>query len=77
MWTATSEKLSDANGLRFSVALNSRPATVADVIDGWRHDAEFRTFFNSLLVDVPFVAFRWENVPLPARLFRHPLNLRY
>ena len=60
MWTARSEELADARGLRFTVALDSRSATVADVLRGWQGDAGFRSLFNALLADAPFVAFRWE-----------------
>jgi hypothetical protein len=60
MWTARSEELDDARGLRFALALNSRPATFADVFRGWQGDAGFRTLFNGLLADTPFTAFRWE-----------------
>ncbi len=60
MWTTRREELPDARGLRFAIDLGSRPATVADVIRGWQHDAEFRSLFNSLLAGAPFAEFRWE-----------------
>jgi hypothetical protein len=60
MWAARSEKLPNGHGLRFGVDLDSRPATIADVLRGWEVDAEFRTLFNKLLADAPFAAFRWE-----------------
>jgi uncharacterized protein DUF6940 len=60
MWDARSEYLADTCGLRFTLQLSSRPATVADVLRGWREDAEFRSLFNSLLAAAPFTTFRWE-----------------
>ena len=60
MWTVRSEDLAEARGLRFAVDLDSRPATVADVVRGWQGDAEFRSLFNTLLADTPFASFRWE-----------------
>ena len=43
-----------------AVDLDSRPATVGEVLRGWREEAGFRTWFNGLLAGVPFDAFRWE-----------------
>ena len=43
---------------------NSRPATYADVLTGWQDDANFRSFFNDLLADCPYSAFRWEMPPV-------------
>jgi hypothetical protein len=63
MWTCRTEELSGVYGLRCAIDLDSRPATFADVVRGWRDHAAFRSLFNSLLADAPFAAFRWE---LPA-----------
>ncbi len=60
MWTPRSEKLVNARGMRFTIDLDSRPATISDVVLGWKTDAGFRTLFNGLLADTPFTAFRWE-----------------
>ena len=60
MWNTRSEVLADSRGRRFAVDLDSRPATVADVIRGWQSAADFRSLFNSLLADTPYTAFRWE-----------------
>jgi hypothetical protein len=59
-WTAREEPLPDVRGLRFTFHVESHPATVADVVRGWRDDAEFRAYFNALLANVPYSAFRWE-----------------
>src|SRR5258708_2583711 len=66
MWTARSEALSAGRGLRFAVERDTRPATVADALEGWQHDAEFRSLFNSLLAEAPYTAFRWETPPVTA-----------
>jgi hypothetical protein len=60
MWTTQSEHLANARALRLTLALDSRPATFADVCRGWQSDAAFRSLFNALLADTPFAAFRWE-----------------
>lgn len=66
MWTAHSEELEDGRGLRFIVAYDSRPATVAEVIRAWQGDAVFRSQFNALLADAPYTAFRWETPAVTA-----------
>lgn len=60
MWNARSEELPTARGLRFTIALDSRPATFTEVIRAWQSDVDFRSFFNALLADTPYTAFRWE-----------------
>jgi hypothetical protein len=60
MWTARSEPLPDARGLRCAFDLDSGPATFAHVLGGWQGDADFRSLFNSLLARAPYTAFRWE-----------------
>ena len=60
MWTAHHEPLTDSRGTRFTLDLDSRRATVADVMHGWQTDADFRMWFNALLADSSYTAFRWE-----------------
>ncbi|AMV21050.1 DUF6940 family protein [Planctomyces sp. SH-PL14] len=60
MWTSRSEELPSHRGLRLALDLESRPATVMEVLRGWREEAGFRTWFNGLLAAVPFAEFRWE-----------------
>ncbi len=59
MWTVQIETLSK-RALRFAVLRDAKPATVGDVIHGWRADEAFRTAFNDWLADAPFAAYRWE-----------------
>jgi hypothetical protein len=74
LWTARSEELNDARGARFALALDSRPATFADVLSGWQGDAGFRSLFNALLADTPYVAFRWETPPVTAATVTRPFE---
>lgn len=60
MWTSRSEELPSHRGLRLALDFESRPATVMEVLRGWREEAGFRTWFNELLAAVPFAEFRWE-----------------
>jgi|CXWL01.1.fsa_nt_gi hypothetical protein len=39
---------------------NASPSSFRDVIGAWRTDAGFRAWFNALLADSDFSAFRWE-----------------
>jgi hypothetical protein len=74
MWTAWSEELTGTRGLRFSVDLHSRRATFADVLHGWQEDAGFRSFFNALLAEAPYPAFRWETPPVTAVTLIRPFE---
>jgi hypothetical protein len=64
MWTAKTEPLSNGRVIRFELAREGQRAEYADVITAWQHDAAFRTWFNQLLADSTFTAFRWETPPL-------------
>lgn len=74
MWGARSEELADYRGLRFAVDRDGRPATVAEVLRGWRSDADFRSLFNALLAEAPYTAFRWETPPLTAASVSRPFE---
>lgn len=74
MWTGRCEDLADARGLRFEIAFDTRPATFADVLRGWREDAGFRTMFNALLSDAPFEAFRWETPAVTTDTMSRPFE---
>ena len=66
MWNVSQWKLESGRGIGFTLAKNARPASFAQAIDGWCHDASFRAWFNALLVDVPYTAFRWETPSVTA-----------
>jgi len=74
MWTARSEELADVCGLRFAFDLDSRPATFADVLRGWKSDADFRSLFNALLAEVRFTAFRWETPAVTTATVSQPFE---
>lgn len=63
-WTSRSEHLPSGRGIRMAIYLDSSPVPYAEVLHRWRTDAHFRAWFNGLLVDSPFAAFRWETPPL-------------
>jgi hypothetical protein len=74
MWSTRSEALAGVRGLRFAVDLDSRPASFADVLRGWRGDADFRSLFNALLADAPYSAFRWETPPVSNATLMRPFE---
>jgi hypothetical protein len=74
MWTAQSNALPDARGLRFAVQLDARPATFAEVLRAWQGDAGFRSLFNSLLADALYSAFRWETPPVTTTTVMRPFE---
>jgi hypothetical protein len=74
MWSAQSEKLTKPAGTRFALAQHSQPITFADVFSAWRSNARFRAFFNALLADIPFTAFRWETPPVTAPTLARPFE---
>lgn len=57
-WTASREEV--PGGFRFVAEFDVRPATVADVLHALQSDAAFRAWFNTLLAEMPFSAFRVE-----------------
>jgi hypothetical protein len=74
MWIARNEKLAGRSGIRFSLDSSSGAVTVAEVIQGWRDDADFRTWFNSLLANTPFEAFRWETPSVTTETLSQPFE---
>jgi hypothetical protein len=74
MWSTWSEELRDARGSRFTVALDSRPATFAEVVRAWQADAGFRSLFNAALANAPYSAFRWETPAITVGTLSRPFE---
>jgi hypothetical protein len=74
MWTAHCEHLADGAGVRFTLTLHRRPATFADVVQGWQGDADFRSLCNATLAEAPFAAFRWETPAVSAATITQPFQ---
>jgi hypothetical protein len=60
--------------MRYTLNVDSRPATCADVLRGWEQDGAFRSLFNSLLADTPFTAFRWEMPAMTTTTITRPFE---
>lgn len=74
MWTARRREISTPHGVHIAIDHDERPASVADVMRAWQVDAQFRTFFNSLLADSPFSAFRWETPSVTTATLSRPFE---
>jgi hypothetical protein len=66
MWQSHSEDLDDGAGQKVKISANRQPLAFGKVIDLWRQDREFHSFFNSLLADACFEAYRWETPAVTA-----------
>jgi hypothetical protein len=73
MWTYRREELTD-DTLRFAVERDAKPASFADVLQAWQTDAAFREWFNALLSDAPFSAFRWETPAVTSATTTRPFE---
>lgn len=60
MWTSCKQTLPGSSNVRYEIAFKDQPATFDRVLHAWQEDDRFRAWFNSLLADSPFTAFRWE-----------------
>ena len=64
MWEVRTEQLRDG-----AAQLYSFPGTgTVNVIEGWRSDPEFRSFFCKLISECPYQAFTWEARPIGGRV---------
>src|SRR6516225_9007016 len=70
MWSTRCEELDTDRSSRFTIELDSRPATFAEVLRGWVEDEGFRAMFGSLLASSRFSAFRWEVPPITTATVR-------
>jgi hypothetical protein len=59
MWNATIESRSPTCR-RYFLSQQGQSLSYRRVLQGWQGDEVFRRYFQSLLVEAPFTAFRWE-----------------
>ena len=74
MWSMQSEELAGARGMRVTVAVDSHPATSAEVIAAWQGDSAFRSQFNAFLAGSLYAAFRWETPAVTADTVTRPFE---
>ncbi len=64
MWSTRVTDL--PGGSRIELWTGARPVPYGDVIDRWKRDDKFVTWFNSLLASASFQAYRWETPAVSA-----------
>ncbi|MGD9648153.1 MAG: hypothetical protein AB7U73_20750 [Pirellulales bacterium] len=74
MWTAREENLAKQRGLKFAIYGDEQRVTLLEVMQAWQSDGDFRAFFNSLLGDAPYSAFRWETPVASSQSCREPFE---
>lgn len=74
MWTASSNEAEGARAIKVSLMRGSVVASYAQVIEAWRHDRDFRSWFNDVLAAAPFAAFRWETRPVSTATVNDPFE---
>jgi hypothetical protein len=74
MWTVNSNELIDRRGRQFTLHFERRPMTFGHVVDEWRNDRSFRTFFNAILADCSYTAFRWETPAVTEKSANRPFE---
>lgn len=74
MWTTRSERLANPVGTRLTLDRAGRPATWAEVLEGWRSDALFRQQFTTILAESPYTAFRWETPAVTRETLTRPFE---
>ncbi len=66
MFDAETQLLDNGRVRRFCLTRRGEAFSYDEALSLWENDADFRSFFISLLTDVPFSAFRWETPPVTA-----------
>ncbi len=63
-WQATTETLEGSRTSRYTLTRDGRPASFGDVVNAWAGSSDFCDWWNTLLAESPFRAFRFETPPI-------------
>jgi len=74
VWTANVTEAGRKGVQRFALLRGGTTVSWTDVLDAWRSDCDFRTWFNALLARAPFEAFRWETPPVTSASASQPFE---
>ena len=74
MWSSDSEVLENGRTRRFRILLDSETLSFEEVVQHWRTDEAFRTFFSGELARDPHRAFLWETPPVTRDTFDRPFE---
>lgn len=74
MWQHSSELLDRGDVRRYTLRSAASPLTCRKVLELWREDEGFRSYFVSLLASDAFSAFRWEMPPISSANVDRPFE---
>jgi hypothetical protein len=74
MWTQRSEQLVSSRGIKVAIDFDESAVSYAEVLRRWQMDADFRSFFNDVLAESPFSAFKWETPHVTAANANRPFE---
>lgn len=66
------EKVVAQGIIQFQIKQNDTLLTFLQVIDLWKNNATFRSFYNNILREVPFVGFFWEHKAVNSQNINQP-----
>jgi hypothetical protein len=59
---------------RISILRDTQRLRYSEVLECWKSDGAFRTFFNRVLADAPFTAYFWEMPPVTRASIHQPFE---
>jgi hypothetical protein len=74
MWTTHVHDSVRPGGVRVALRNGTDFAVYAEVMEAWRADEQFRSWFSAVLAGIPFRAFRWETPPVSTRTATQPFE---
>lgn len=74
MWESQTEQLLDGTARRIRIRRQEGPLRYSDALRLWQDDESFRDFFNTILAEAPFAAYRWETPPVTAATADRPFE---
>lgn len=74
MWSLKIIDEGRAGTARFAFMRDSANARYSEVVEAWRRDAGFRTWFNDELAGAQYSVFRWETPPVTTATLARPFE---
>ena len=64
MWDAQIDTMDGGRVRQVRILSGEKPVSYAEIVERWRSDGDFRTFFIGILADAPYSAYLWETPPI-------------
>jgi hypothetical protein len=74
MWTSRISDSQRPDLIRVALEHAGATASYRDVLEAWRDDSAFCGWFNDLLAEAAFSAFRWETPPVTEEISHQPFE---